>query len=85
VLAATWHVFRLVGMTTSLSTQGVVYPSITESGRYRGQFDITLRKELIKDFYFDITAYYDYDNKPPDESKTETSDYGWTTSLSYAF
>jgi Protein of unknown function, DUF481 len=85
VLAANWHVYRLVGMTTSLSTQAVLYPSITESGRYRGQFDVTLRKELVKDFYIDISAYYDYDNQPPDQDKTATSDYGWTTSLSYAF
>jgi hypothetical protein len=84
-LGVNWHVFRLVGDTTSLATQATVYPSITESGRYRGQFDITLRKELIKDFYLDITSYYDYDNKPPDQDKTATSDYGWTTSLSYAF
>jgi Protein of unknown function, DUF481 len=85
VLAATWHVFHLVGKTTSLSTQAMLYPSITESGRYRGELDITLRKELIKDFNIDINAYYDYDNQPPDQDKTETSDYGWTMSLSYAF
>ncbi len=85
VLGASWHVFHLVGMSTSLSTQAVLYPSITESGRYRGQFDVTLRKELIKDFYFDINAYFDYDNQPPDQDKTATSDYGWNTSLSYAF
>ena len=85
VLGATWHVFRLVGKTTSLMTQALLYPSFTESGRYRGQFDVTLRKELITDFYLDINAYYDYDNQPPDQDKTATSDYGWTTSLSYAF
>jgi putative salt-induced outer membrane protein YdiY len=85
ILGATWHVFRLVGNETSLSTSATVFPSITESGRYRGKFDVTLRKDLISDLTLDISAYYDYDNKPPDQGKTETSDYGVNTSLSYTF
>jgi putative salt-induced outer membrane protein YdiY len=85
ILGATWHVFRLVGNETSLSTSATLFPGITESGRYRGKFDITLRKDLISDLTLDISAYYDYDNKPPDQGKTETSDYGVNTSLSYSF
>ncbi|HKE43534.1 MAG TPA: DUF481 domain-containing protein [Steroidobacteraceae bacterium] len=85
IIGAAWHVFRLVGNETSLSTSATLFPSITESGRYRGKFDITLRKEIVSDLNFDITAYYDYDNKPPDDGKTQTSDHGVNTSLSYSF
>lgn len=85
IVGADWHVYHLIGKTTSLSSQAALYPSFTESGRYRGAFDVTLRKELVTDFYIDLTAYYDYDNKPPDTTKTTTSDYGVMTSLSYTF
>ena len=85
VLGVNWHVYHLVGKTTSLSSQALLYPSFTESGRYRGTVDITLRKELVTDLNIDLTAYYDYDNKPPDASKTATSDHGIVTSLSYTF
>jgi len=85
ILGATWHVFRLVGNETSLSTSATLFPGITESGRYRGKFDVTLRKEIVSDFYIDLSAYFDYDNQPPDQDKTATSDYGVNTSLSYAF
>lgn len=85
VLGVDWHVYHLVGKTTSLSSKAQLYPSLTESGRYRGTLDVTLRKELVTDFYVDLSAYYDYDNQPPDVDKDTTGDFGVTTSLSYTF
>ena len=39
--------------------------------------NLTLRRELVKDFYLDLSFYHAYDNRPPD--------IGLTTSLGYSF
>ena len=84
VLAASWRIFRLNSPKTTLTSQLTLYPSITESGRYRGTADVSLRKEIIKDFFLELSFYYDYDNQPPGEA-TEKDDYNITTSLGYTF
>ena len=61
-----------------------VFPSITESGRIRGQFDANIRRELIKDLYWDLSFYETYDSDPPSGSLS-TNDYGIITSLGWSF
>jgi hypothetical protein len=84
VLGGTWRVYRLNTPKTTLTSQLVIYPSMTESGRYRGTADVSLRRELIKDFFLELSFYYDYDNQPPGDA-TEKDDYNITTSLGYTF
>ncbi len=60
------------------------YPSITESDRYRAALDVTLRRELIEDFFIDFSLYYDYDSQPPGDDPVK-DDYGIVTSLGYSF
>ena len=67
-----------------LSTSLYVYPNLTESNRTRSQLDISLRWELIKDLYWDLSYYNSYDSKPPSGSES-TSDYGIVTSVSWSF
>ena len=83
VLGATWRIFRFDDPEISLSSSAYVYPSLTESGRHRGSLDISLRRELISDFFFDISLYESYDSDPPTDG--ETTDYGIVTSLGYKF
>ena len=45
--------------------------------------DISLRREIISDLFFDISFYESYDSDPP--SAGETTDYGIVTSLGYKF
>jgi hypothetical protein len=59
-----------------------IYPSLTDSGRVRSGSDLRLRWELIKDLFFDITAYGSYDNKADTNSGV---DYGVTTGLGWKF
>ncbi|HSD74643.1 MAG TPA: DUF481 domain-containing protein [Steroidobacteraceae bacterium] len=84
VLGGSWRIFRLNTPKTTLTSQLVLYPSITESGRYRGAADVSLRKEIIKDFFLELSFYYDYDSQPPGEA-TAKDDYSITTSLGYTF
>ena len=60
-----------------------LYPSLTESGRRRGNLDVSLRREIVSDLVFDISFYESYDSDPP--SGGETTDYGFVTSIGYKF
>ena len=82
-LGATWRIFRFGDPDVSLSSSAFLYPSITESGRHRGNLDVSLRREIISDLFFDISFYESYDSDPP--SGGETTDYGFVTSLGYKF
>jgi hypothetical protein len=70
--------------TVDLSTTLTVYPSITDSGRTRAQFDVNLRWEMIKDLYWDLSYYNTYDSAPPSGSLS-TNDYGVVTSIGWSF
>jgi hypothetical protein len=82
-LGATWRIFRFGDPDVSLSASAFLYPSLTESGRRRGNLDVSLRREIISDLFFDISFYESYDSDPP--SGGETTDYGFVTSLGYKF
>ncbi len=59
-----------------------LYPSLTESGRVRGDTDIRLRWEIIEDLFWDITAWATYDNKAAEDTQI---DYGLSTGLGWTF
>lgn len=68
---------------TSLGTRLFVFPSLTESGRVRINLDIGLRREIITDFFVELSLYDSYDSEPPIEG--EKNDYGIVTSIGYTF
>jgi hypothetical protein len=83
VLGAQWRIFRFSDPDMSLSSTLYAYPSLTESGRVRGSLDVSLRREIISDLFFDLSLYDSYDSDPPSEG--EKNDYGIVTSLGYKF
>lgn len=61
-----------------------VFPSITDAGRVRSNYDITLSKEFIEDLFLDLTFGGSYDSDPASDD-ADKSDYSITTGLSYEF
>jgi hypothetical protein len=84
LLGVDWRVFDFASPTTSLTAKLALYPSLTESSRYRTDASISLRREIISDFYIDLSLYQTHDSDPPDAT-AEKSDYGVITSLGYSF
>ena len=82
--ALAWEWYRFDDPELDWTTTLEIIPSLTESGRIRGQFDTTLRWEIINDFYWQLDFYDSYDNQPQGDTTT-TNDYGVTTSISYKF
>jgi len=59
-----------------------LYPSITNSGRLRGNTDLRVRWEIVEDLFWDITAYGAYDS---DAESDDQFDYGITTGLGWEY
>lgn len=68
-----------------------VYPSLTESGRFRTNLNSSIRWEIVKDLNWAITVYSSTDNKPPESqdgantSNSSGTDYGIINSLEWTF
>ena len=79
-----WEWYRYDTPELDWSTSLDLIPSLTESGRVRGEYDATLKWEIIEDFFWQLEYYFSYDNKPQTEDAA-SNDYGVTTSLAYKF
>jgi hypothetical protein len=66
-----------VSLTTSLN----VFPSITNFGRIRSDFNIDLDWEIIIDLYWVLSFYFNYDSKPT--STASKTDYRFETSFKF--
>ncbi len=68
---------------TRLTANVDVFPGITESSRVRINTNINLRNEIVRDFFWDLTFYSNYDNQPA--AGAESEDFGIVTSLGATF
>jgi hypothetical protein len=83
LIRSSFDIFRLNIPMTRLTANINLFPGITESGRIRINTDITLRNEIVRDFFWDLSFYSSYDNQPADGFVSE--DYGIITSLGATF
>ena len=82
-LTTSLRLFRLDSPKTDVEIELTVLPSLTESGRVRGEAAVNARHEIIHDLFFEISLYDSYDNRPPEGS--EVNDWNVVTSLGYSF
>jgi putative salt-induced outer membrane protein YdiY len=76
--------FRFNDPETDFRVNLLVYPSLSQSGRVRVEFDTRLRRELVKDFFWTISVYDSYDSEPPIQG-VETNDWGLNSSVGWSF
>lgn len=84
VLGTQYSYFRYDSPKASLDFTLTVFPSLTDLGRYRLDSGLRSRYELVKDLFFEVSLYAEYDSEPGDEARSN-SDYGLVTSLGYSF
>ena len=72
-------VFDGVQITTKLA----VLPNLSQSGRYRVEFDSTARIALLKRLTWSLTLFERFDSAPPLDVRR--NDYGVVSALGYAF
>jgi hypothetical protein len=83
-LGASYEFFTYDTPKTSIKTAFVLYPSLNVGGRYRTEFDLSLSREIVKDFTVGATAYDSYDSKPPAGS-TSGHDFGISLNIGWTF
>jgi hypothetical protein len=84
MIGAGYSRFQFDDPNVDLSISLAIYPSLTESGRVRAQFDANYRWEIINDLFWELTYYNTYDSDPSSGAKS-TNDYAIVTSLGWAF
>lgn len=65
----------------SIGTNAAFYPSFSQSGRYRVDFNFDMKYDLPLDFYIRLGLSYNYDNQPvegaADSDYVFTTNFGW--------
>lgn len=84
VFAASYSFFRYHSPKREITTSLSVFPSFTEKGRYRFDFNLKFRIEVVSDFFVDLSYYTNYDNNPATEG-AHTTDYGIVTSVGWSY
>jgi hypothetical protein len=84
VFGTQYSFYRYDSPEASFDVTFNLMPSLTQSGRVRGESKLRSRYELVNDLFFEISLYGSYDSDPGEEANSN-SDYGVTTSLGYSF
>jgi hypothetical protein len=61
-----------------------VFPSITDIGRWRADFNTDFSFEIVNDFFWKFAIFANYDSDPV-SAEGATSDYGVNSSIAYKF
>jgi putative salt-induced outer membrane protein YdiY len=68
---------------TDYSLGAAFYPSLSDWGRVRLDIDLHAKREIVSNFYLELTYYENFDNRPPGGG--EKTDYGFTLGVSWTF
>ncbi len=84
VLGVNYHFFKYTNPEININTNITTYPSLTTTGRWRVNYMLDAKVEVINDFHVGINYYYNFDSKPA-SADAANDDYGITTTISYTF
>ena len=81
LLGTSFRFFTFGSFENDLSSNLLVYPSLTDSGRVRVSFDANYRQDLFGDLYLSVSFYDEFDSKPP--TGGNKNDFGTTLALGW--
>ncbi|UCG85886.1 MAG: DUF481 domain-containing protein [Gemmatimonadota bacterium] len=84
VLGGDFLAFRFDSPKLDANTSLNAYPSVTDLGRLRLEFDARFSYELLKDFTVALTFYNSFDSRPGSDVARKNT-FGVTFSLGYKF
>ena len=79
-----YEYFRYSDPERSFKTSLTLFPSLTDFGRWRADFNTDLDIEFIMDFSWVLGLFARYDSDPLSKEGA-SSDYGVTSTLKYDF
>jgi len=83
--AVDYGVWRFDSPDLDLRYNLSLFPSLTESGRLRGETELRLRWEIYRDLFWDVSAWASFDNQTLDENADRATDWGLTTGVGWEF
>lgn len=84
VAMLTYEYYRYSHPVRRFSSSLMVFPSITDFGRWRARFNTDFRLEIVEDFFWAVNIYAEYDSEPISVDASN-SDYGITNAIEYKF
>ena len=81
LFGVTFSTFRF--KTLNINSQMLLFPSLTDPGRFRLSSQSNLRIELMRNFNWNFQVYENYDTRPP--INAPKNDLGLTNSLGWTF
>jgi hypothetical protein len=79
-----WSFFTYDRPKTTLDITTQYYPSLSDPGRNRIQFDAGVKQELMKDFFVSVSGYNTYDSRPPNPAFS-SNDVGVVLSVGWSY
>jgi hypothetical protein len=83
-LSVNYAFFKYISPKTDITTTAAVYPSLTEDGRIRFDYDLKYSHELVKDFTANVSLFLKYDSQPVTEG-AGTTDWGIVMSVGWSY
>nr|WP_315148604.1 DUF481 domain-containing protein [uncultured Flavobacterium sp.] len=84
VLSAQFKWFKYRSPKIDITTGLEVFPSVTNIGRVRLEYDLAAKYELVKDFFLNVQIYENYDSQPSKDADP-LNDWGIITSIGFTF
>jgi hypothetical protein len=79
-----WDAYRFDSPKLDFSTTLALFPSLTDLGRVRGEFELRLKYEVFKDFNVGINFSDTFDSRPPDENASK-NDYVTSLTIGWSY
>jgi uncharacterized protein DUF481 len=79
-----WEWFSPASSSIDFSSTAISYYNVGTRPRARIEFSTSLKRELFKDFYWNVSGFDSYDSSPPQETQKK-NDFGITLSVGYSF
>jgi len=84
VVSVSYSVFKYDSPKTSLDSSIIAFPRLPDFDRIRLDLSINLRQELVKDFFWNLNFWDNFNSEPPSETDAK-NDWGIVTSFGYSF
>ena len=81
LIALEYSTFRFD--STAFDTTFVVFPSLSEGGRFRMTLNTSLKLDLVGDLYWKFSFFDNFDSRPP--AATPNNDFGVSSTVGWSF
>ena len=83
LVVGSWRAFQFDSPKLDFSTSMALFPSVSQAGRIRGQWDLRLKYELFKDFNAGVLFTDTFDSRPPEDATK--NDYVTTLTIGWSY